>query len=62
MQASSGVFGDFSDPDYLNARFLPVIKNSPTISSILITNDLWEEYLLLTWREKECRQVSKGRV
>ncbi len=52
-RAIRGVFENIDDPKLLNAYFLPILKNSPTISSVMVANDEGDEYLLLrndsTW-------------
>jgi hypothetical protein len=46
-RARSGVLKNFQDPELLDAYFLPIIKNSSSISSVLIANDQGDEYMLL---------------
>jgi class 3 adenylate cyclase len=41
------VLKNFQEPGLLDAYFLPIIKNSSSISSILIANDEGDEYMLL---------------
>jgi len=52
-RARRGVFKDMNSPELLNAYFLPILKNSSSISSVMIANSEGDEYMLLkrdsTW-------------
>lgn len=46
-RAKRGVFDDFEDHTLLDAYFVSVLRNTTSISSILIANELGDEYMLL---------------
>jgi class 3 adenylate cyclase len=47
QRALKGVLKDFHQPEQLDAYFLPMLENSNTVSSVLIANDLGDEFMLL---------------
>ena len=46
-RAKRGVFEDFNDNTLLDAYFVSILRNSTSISSILVANELGDEYMLL---------------
>ena len=46
-RAKRGVFDDFKDNTLLDAYFVSILRNSTSISSILIANEFGDEYMLL---------------
>ena len=42
-----GLFRNINDQEDLNRFFIPILKNSPSISSLMIANDQGDEYMLL---------------
>jgi class 3 adenylate cyclase len=46
-RARSGVLKNLQESELLDAYFLPILKNSTSISSVLIANDEGDEYMLL---------------
>jgi len=46
-RAKRGIFEDFMDHTMLDAYFVSILRNSSSISSVLIANELGDEYMLL---------------
>jgi len=46
-QGKKGLFPDLKNQQQLNNFFIPFIKNSPSVSSIMIGNEQGDEYMLL---------------
>lgn len=46
-QGRKGLFQDIEDQTHLNEIFIPLLKNSPSVSSLMIANDEGDEYMLL---------------
>lgn len=46
-QGKKGMFMDIRDQKNLNEIFIPLLKNSPSVSSLMIATDSGDEYMLL---------------
>ena len=46
-RGKKGLFRDIQDIQMLNDIFIPLLKSSPSISSMMIANELGDEYMLL---------------
>ncbi|MCG8306721.1 MAG: hypothetical protein MI975_04960 [Cytophagales bacterium] len=46
-QGRKGLFKDFDDQRQLNEIFIPLLKNAPSVSSLMIANTTGDEYMLL---------------
>lgn len=46
-QGKKGLFRDILDQQKLNDIFIPLLKSSPSISSLMIANDQGDEYMLM---------------
>lgn len=46
-QGKKGMFIDIRDQKNLNETFIPLLKNSPSVSSLMIATDSGDEYMLL---------------
>jgi len=59
-RAQRGVFENINNPKLLNAYFLPILRNSTTISSVMVANDRGDEYLLLKNDSTWITRITKG--
>lgn len=59
-----GLFRNIHDQKKLNNLFIPLLKNSPSISSLMIANELGDEYMLLKtdsiWITRITKEGSKN--
>ena len=46
-RGKKGLFRDITDHQKLNDIFIPLLKNSPSLSSLMIANDQGDEYMLM---------------
>lgn len=56
----AGLFENLDDQDYLNALFIPLLKTSKSISSIMIANESGDEYMLLKKGDRWMARVTKN--
>jgi len=66
LQGKKGLFPDLRDATTLNKTFIPLLKNSPSVSSLLLANEEGDEYMLLKldslWETRITKQGSKRQL